>query len=293
MFKFLTGSGSRKAPGKPPVAPCETMVKFESLQQWMEWSAANPHMFDPALLDAVASRIRANGFIEPLTGKHASPRAIKGAGNQLREGFDFKGVKSRERAVLRVIEEHVDPRLKDTLRVYSPEAVTKFAGRIRHIFPNFTGSEFTADFARRARMGRIRFEDLTRLSFDEQSFDLVVTNEVLEHVPDIDTALSEIRRVLVAGGWHIGTHPFRFMGEDSQIRARLRGSEIEHLMPAEYHVNPFEAGGSLVFEIPGWDILERCRAVGFSDATMYYCASERHGFIAEYSGGVFVLACRR
>jgi len=50
-------------------------------------------------------------------------------------------------------------------------------------------------------------EDLTRLSYPDGAFDLVVTSETLEHVPRLDAALAEIRRVLAPGGRHIFTVP--------------------------------------------------------------------------------------
>jgi SAM-dependent methyltransferase len=53
----------------------------------------------------------------------------------------------------------------------------------------------------------VAHEDLMRLSYPDSSFDLVLTSETLEHVPDLDTALSEIRRILVPGGWHLFTVP--------------------------------------------------------------------------------------
>jgi SAM-dependent methyltransferase len=53
----------------------------------------------------------------------------------------------------------------------------------------------------------VRCEDLTRLTYPGASFDLVLTSETLEHVPDLVAALSEIRRILVPGGRHIFTIP--------------------------------------------------------------------------------------
>jgi 2-polyprenyl-3-methyl-5-hydroxy-6-metoxy-1,4-benzoquinol methylase len=41
---------------------------------------------------------------------------------------------------------------------------------------------------------------LTALGFDDSSFDVVLCNQVLEHVPDCPTALRELRRVLRPGG---------------------------------------------------------------------------------------------
>ena len=46
----------------------------------------------------------------------------------------------------------------------------------------------------------VRNEDLTALTYADGSFDLVLTSETLEHVPDLAAALGEIRRVLAPGG---------------------------------------------------------------------------------------------
>lgn len=47
---------------------------------------------------------------------------------------------------------------------------------------------------------RVQFGDLAGLQFADASFDAVLNNEVLEHVPDDDLALSEMVRVLKPGG---------------------------------------------------------------------------------------------
>ncbi|NEQ51101.1 MAG: class I SAM-dependent methyltransferase [Leptolyngbya sp. SIO3F4] len=44
-------------------------------------------------------------------------------------------------------------------------------------------------------------EDLTHLSFADASFDVVICNHVLEHIPDDRKAMREILRVLKPGGW--------------------------------------------------------------------------------------------
>ena len=50
-------------------------------------------------------------------------------------------------------------------------------------------------------------EDLTKLSYADAQFDLVITSDTLEHVPDIDAALGETRRVLKPGGSHVFSVP--------------------------------------------------------------------------------------
>lgn len=73
--------------------------------------------------------------------------------------------------------------------------------------PGFSGSEFEPGAAPGSIVSGQRFEDLSRLSYPDLSFDFVLTSETLEHVPDLDAALCEIRRVLRPGGYHIFTIP--------------------------------------------------------------------------------------
>lgn len=50
--------------------------------------------------------------------------------------------------------------------------------------------------------------DMTSMAFDRGSFDVVIANHVLEHVPDADRALREIFRVLRPGGIAILQTPY-------------------------------------------------------------------------------------
>lgn len=48
-----------------------------------------------------------------------------------------------------------------------------------------------------------------RLPFEDETFDLVVSHEVFEHIPDVAAALAEVRRVLKPGGLaYINIHLF-------------------------------------------------------------------------------------
>jgi SAM-dependent methyltransferase len=48
-----------------------------------------------------------------------------------------------------------------------------------------------------------------RIPFPDESFDLVISNQVLEHVPDLDVVLAEMRRVLKPGGICLSVFPHR------------------------------------------------------------------------------------
>ena len=90
-------------------------------------------------------------------------------------------------------------------------------------------------------------EDITALSFKERSFDLIVSSEVLEHVPRLEKAFSETARVLRPGGAHIFTVPPR---KSTKKRAEIVGGEVIHLEPPDYHLDPLNPQGILAF----WDI---------------------------------------
>ncbi len=64
-------------------------------------------------------------------------------------------------------------------------------------------------------------EDVQALSWPDSSYDLVLTSETLEHVPDLHGALQEIRRVLRPGGRHVFTVPVDRRLAETRSRAGL------------------------------------------------------------------------
>ena len=106
-------------------------------------------------------------------------------------------------------------------------------------------------------------EDLTRLSYADSSFDLVITSDTLEHVPDIDAALREIHRVIRPGAAHVFSTPVVW-DRPTRQRALLRDGLPVHLLAPSYHGRP---GGNktdlLVFHEFGADFVDRCRDAGF------------------------------
>jgi SAM-dependent methyltransferase len=266
--------------------------KFSSFEDWMLWASRNRFFSDARYSSDLAQRIIGQGFIEPLTGSVVKPSDIvpDSTGNW-REGLIAFGKNSRIRAVLRLIEQQLEGHQPTRVTIYAPEAVTALALCLRGRFPRFLGSEYASTVATRDDLYPIPHEDLTCLTLRSDAFDLVTTNEVLEHVPSIDAALAETARILKPGGWHIGTHPFMFMNEKGVVRAEIVGGELKFLMEPEYHGNPV-GSPSLVFETPGWDILHRARSAGFSSVYMRFVASERYGYLTQNTG-VFVLCCQK
>jgi GT2 family glycosyltransferase len=69
-------------------------------------------------------------------------------------------------------------------------------------------------------------QDIQALTYADASFDLVLTSETLEHIPDFRRALAETRRVLRPGGRHVFTVP---------LDPRLERTRSREGMPPVYH----------------------------------------------------------
>lgn len=146
------------------------------------------------------------------------------------------------------------------------------------------------------RLGEVlgtRNEDITRLTYPDAAFDLVLTSDTLEHVSDFRAALAETRRVLRPGGRHVFTVPVVWTRARTQSRARIDGDgQIVHLMPALYHGR----GGGLYRFIPvgddlltftefGRDIVDYLREAGF-EAEVFAMKDDPTGAETVFAGRV-------
>jgi SAM-dependent methyltransferase len=139
---------------------------------------------------------------------------------------------------------------------------------VLRIFPHFAASDFTPGAAPGAIVNGVRNEDLTCLTYPDDSFDLLLTSETLEHVPNLDAALREIRRVLVPGGRHICTVPLLPGVPSTFARTAVRrDGQLEHIAPPILH--PEGDAGYLVFTEFGADFPEILRRAGF-DVTVAF-----------------------
>lgn len=126
-------------------------------------------------------------------------------------------------------------------------------------------SEFQEGAAPGTMLGGTRHEDVQQLSYPDHCFDLVTHTEVLEHVADDHRAFSELNRVLKPGGRMIFTVPFSGR-PDTVERSRMIDGQVDHLLPAVYHTDPWRKGaGILAFRDYGSDIESRLREAGFID----------------------------
>lgn len=154
--------------------------------------------------------------------------------------------------------------------IYLMEQVTPLHGYLAKSYRNLVGSEFLGAAVPLGSLGSrgIRNEDVTALTFDDGSFDSVLSYDVLEHVPNFQSAFAECFRVLKTGGRFLFSAPFNPNSQTHLIRATVTGSgEIRHLSEPEYHGDPLGGGvGVLCYQHFGWNVLEDLKTIGFSDA---------------------------
>lgn len=204
-----------------------------------------------------------------------------------------EGVNFRERLVCPSCQLNARQRLmahllQDTIRgldhaprIYLYEQVTPFFQWAQTALGGeVIGSEYLGhDVEGGAVINGVRHEDALALSFEDGSLDVIVSQEVLEHVPEVEPAIAESARVLRPGGRFLFTVPFHTAADVTVRRAKLVDGEVVHLLEPDFHGNPVSSEGSLVFFDHGWDILDRFRRHGFTDVSLLSAWSALYGYL--------------
>ena len=104
--------------------------------------------------------------------------------------------------------------------------------------------------------------DICNLPFKDNSYDVILCNHVLEHIPDDTKAMQELYRVLKPGGWGIFQIPQdlnrKTTFEDDSITDKAERAKIF----GQYdHVR-----------IYGWDYFDKLRSIGFKVDEVNYTA---------------------
>lgn len=148
--------------------------------------------------------------------------------------------------------------------------------------PNFICSEFFPDAEEGTRVGGVLCQNLERLTFEDEKFDLVITEDVFEHVRRPEQGFREVHRVLKDGGYHIFTIPFNF-DKLTVTRVDATTERDVHLLPPEYHGDTLR-DKILVYTDFGYDLVDKLRALGFetSISISTHADTVRHGIADSY-----------
>lgn len=154
--------------------------------------------------------------------------------------------------------------------------------KLRRESPQYVGSHYRPDVPPGTVVRGYRCEDVERPTFDDGSFDVIVSSDVFEHIVDVDAAHAQIARVLADGGAHIWTVPQHRDIEVSRPRVHRTEGELEHIEPAEYHGDPVSRGGALVTFDWGGDLPGRVEAASGMPTTTIRVESRAQGLLGEF-----------
>jgi SAM-dependent methyltransferase len=159
------------------------------------------------------------------------------------------------------INSYIDLRKREDITLYFAETETPLIKTLNGLSSVVT-SEYFDDCKFGEKKNDILCQDLQNLTFENNTFDIVVSQDVLEHVQDWVLASKEIYRVLKPGGAHVFSIPFYFTSRTKKLFDNINGKFVPVVEPVEYH------GDGIRGKIPtynhfGFDILGELSKIGF------------------------------
>ncbi len=160
----------------------------------------------------------------------------------------------RHRAVIKVLDEIMPDWRKKKIHESSPGG--GIFEQLKKDCVDYTYSYFYEN----KKLGKVLGEhcsnqNLENTTFECEDFDIVITQDVFEHINDPFKAFREIERILKPGGLHIFTVPINPLVK-TVSRIKLENGERKAILPEVYHKNPIDVNGSLVTYDWGNDICE-------------------------------------
>ncbi len=192
------------------------------------------------------------------------------------------GFTNKQRAAYHILRQELRP--SSSSLIYVSEYVTSYFKWLRDRFPATSGSEYSGpDRVGGDLVNGVPHEDIQALSFEDATFDLILSFDVLEHVPDEVRAFREMSRCLRPGGTLLMTVPTHIDRYDNEVRAVLSETgELTHLLEPEFHGNPIDSeAGSLCYRYYGWMVLDQLKAAGFNDAQIVTYWSQKLRYYGE------------
>lgn len=273
-----------------PIASVQSRKDFELVLQSnsiKQITAIENQLLDEASAEAFA----VDGFCIPCNKKVSFLVDMQSGGQRHDHGWTpnwrerlvcpLCSMNNRQRLIATLVKQELSA-MQGQQQVYFMEQVTPIFNWASATFKQhqLVGSEYLGhEYAGGTIVKGIRHEDVENLSFADGQLDLIVSNDVFEHVPHPAKAFSECARALKSSGVMLATIPFLRDHDVSVTRARLIDGRVEHKLPPAFHGNPVSADGSLVFTDFGWDVLNVMKSAGFSDVGLDVYASPELGHL--------------
>lgn len=136
---------------------------------------------------------------------------------------------------------------------------------LNNILEDVITSEYFTGHKLGTEINGILNQDVQNLTFENESFDLITSNLVFEHVPEDIKGYAECLRVLRTGGALIFTVPLHKI-ESTQKIAYLDNSNLVFIGKPEYHDSRLSGVKSVpvFWHHSMYDIVDRVKSTGFS-----------------------------
>ena len=202
----------------------------------------------------------------------------------LRDNFLCVKCKSipRNRALITVLEKHYPNWRCLDIHESSPSGGGASA-RFRSDCRGYVPTQFYPQHPAGKMINGYRNENLEAQTFDDESFDIVITQDVFEHIYDPESAFREIARTLRPGGAHVFGVPLVNKFMPSEVWAvRENDGSPRFLHEEEFHGNPVDSQGSPVTMHWGYDIVDYIKACTGHDSQIEYTDNLELGIRAEF-----------
>jgi len=147
-----------------------------------------------------------------------------------------------------------------SLRIWEPGVKGPFPRYLAKL-PHYQRSGYWADAEPGEIRDGVRCEDLMATTFSDDTFDLVITSDIFEHVRKPSLGFHEMYRVLRPGGAHVFSIPVTAPMRPTTVeRVDTSGDEDVFVLEPRYHKE------HLVYNEFGQDVLELLEAAGFQTA---------------------------
>ncbi|MEI7526235.1 MAG: class I SAM-dependent methyltransferase [Mariniphaga sp.] len=188
----------------------------------------------------------------------------------------------RERALMLVIEKHC-PKWK-SLNIHESSPSSRGASlKLQKNAKNYIASQYYRDKPFGILVDNFQNQDLENQTFEDESFDIVVTQDVMEHIYNPAKAFAEIARTLKKGGAHIFTVPIINRHMPTEVWAiKGENNSTIFLKTPEWHGNPVDPEGSPVTIHWGFDIVNFIQKSCNMESIIEYIDNIDYGIRAEF-----------
>jgi SAM-dependent methyltransferase len=152
--------------------------------------------------------------------------------------------------------------------------------------PNIFNTEYYDNCESGKFVNGVMCQNLEMLTFASNSIDLVISEDVFEHIVQIKKAFAEVYRVLKPGGVHVFSIPFYFADKTQYLFHYVNNEFVPAVLPIEYHGDGIRGKIPAYYHL-GYDMFDWLSEIGF-ETSMHRSQYYEHSRYGTYDCYTFV-----